>query len=766
MSKAEKEEFRQSEREVVEGEALALAAFPHLYNPSLRRFNVQLTEDEARTYVHKVHHGNVNDRNAPGGLRRALGKMLTQVDGNLPNRIASLEKAVRFYGDWVDAVAQHDKFRHVIALGPDFGEYKRALAEANAWEDGQEPDEETIRAMGAYRFLEEWSTVFPDRFERFHLTGRLEHIRLLKNIFEIFYEETKGKTAPAKRFGKDFLAEMAGSSKEKTFSEAFAVARIIEDPARVGEVSGRLQHLAPHYAALETDWDIAVLDELPREDQTRSEQVRDVTPYLIRQKGEEKHKKRRAESTKTFLELVHSVSLEQRIDFMEVVDRAITEEGVDPLKLYRKLKRTGLRPEEYAEFLISGDQFSWRPEGSKASIDFLINGSSQEMDPVSTYLMMARANFKILKALEAIAENRTGAPAATELILNPSLLFVDPNAPELVTLARDYQHGRLIIQRYATVRNAGLSDRAEAVLHVGKLRPEIGDLTEIRKGMRALPEEGVRFIPECDTIEEIKRLVKKKSTQKKEMPYHRESFSWFDLMRESLRTKGATTEELALVEKAHKILSNNGGNPRFLRNMFRTQPGDLGQLCEHVITHQENPTFTLVVQRDRLFQRYKYGLATDPDFGENLAGFVVNDYANPFAALREYLPELPLKKAPKKKTTLVEEAPTPMSIEEFPGSIIICGGTFRPKLRKKIERELPGIVFGPDKKRLKKDGVPGLSENDAVLWVVPGSDHSGRDKVKGQCEGQGAIFELSRSDGVRSVVRTIREQILTRGTRT
>ncbi len=684
----------------------------------------------------------------------------------------SLEAAVNHYGNWMDATARHSKFRHIIACEPDFDHYKRALAEAGAWEEGQEPDEKTIKDMEAYRLLVEWATDFQDKFVHFHETNRLGHVRILKELFGTFYKHSKGRTAPTKKFAQDFLEEMVGerggrTGEGKGFAKAVAVQRIISDPSRVGEVSKGFMDLADHYLCLETDYDIAILDALPREEQTKAEQVRDVVPFLLEQKSKEKEPRKRAETSKTFLELVRSTTdLEKRIDLLEVVDRAMVEEEVDTLSLYRRLRRTGLKPREYVEFLLSGDQFSWRPEGSKATMDFVTGRGLQGVDPVSAYLMVARANFNILKALEEIAKNRTGAPAAKELILNPSLLFVDANTPELVTLARDYQHGTLIVKRYATVRAEGLDDRAEAVLHVGKLRPNLDDLTEIRKGMRALPEEEVRFVSGCDTIEGIKRLVKRKTTSKKEMPYQRQNLSWFDLMKKSLVARGATTEELSSLERAHGLLSDNGGKPRFLRNMFRTQPEDLGQLCDHIAAHHGSKTFTLIMQRESLFERYKHGLAIDSKFGENLSGFVAREHPNPYAALKEHLPELSVEEELELEPAYLGEEPKPIPIEEFPGRVIICGGTFRPRLRQRIEQELPGVVFGPDKKRLKREGVPGLSENDAVLWVVPGSDHNGHDKVKGQCEKSGTIFEISRSDGVKSVVTTIRDQILTRGTRT
>ncbi len=61
LSKAKKQEQRQNDRRLIECEALALAAFPHIHREYLQRHRVEgLTEEEARTFVHKVHYGNIS----------------------------------------------------------------------------------------------------------------------------------------------------------------------------------------------------------------------------------------------------------------------------------------------------------------------------------------------------------------------------------------------------------------------------------------------------------------------------------------------------------------------------------------------------------------------------------------------------------------------------------------------------------------------------------------------------------------------------------
>lgn len=768
-----KERNREYKRHVEE-EAIALAAFQHLYKGPLEEEGLEaLTENQAQTFVHKLHGGNLSTGNAPRNLMKAIDNALTSPNNNIPSRVERLNRALNFYSTWIGAANEHEQFGFIARAEPGFEEYATALEAAGAWEKDQRPDEATARKENlAYQTLLAWSTEFPKRYMDFANTAGLIHIRHLSDLIEAFYDNDPKRAVPIRRFGTDFLryfTEGDNTSDDPLingFAKTIALATIMDDPKKVGEAFGYISEYVDDYIQLEAEADLKVLDALPREGMTGPEQVREVAPKLARQKDGKEKKQERERSTKTFLGLARSLDLEKRVDLLEVVDRAITEHEVNPLDLYTRLKRTGISATEYSEFLVVGDQFKWKPESSQSTGALLGNQELSQANPIASYLMVARSNFNILKALQEIASHKSGVPAAKELIRNPSLLFVDENAVELVTIARDYPLGNLIVERYATVKNRGQNARADAILHVGQLRPSIEDLTYIRGRMRTLPEDDIRYISGCDTVEGIKHILRKQSVKKTQMPTRTESTSWFDLMKKSMAVRGASEEEIVAATKAHKILLGNGGNPRFLRNMFRTQPEDIGELCDDIVIHTGNEVFTPIIQRNPLFQRYKYGLATVPNFRESLANFVAQEHPNPYHALQEYLPNLPLVEDATPKNQILEAPPKEMPITEFPGRIFICGGTFGPELRRRITKELPGVIFGPNTKRLKKEGLPGLAKGDGVLWVVPATSHSAHDNVKKQCTKVNALFELSRSDGVSSVVRTIREKILTREIRT
>ena len=511
LSKAEKQEFDLEGQRYVEQQATALAAFQHLYKGPLEQKGLEaLTEDDARTFVHMLHYGNLSNGNAPKKLRIAIRNALTSQSNDIPSRIRGLNQAVAFYGTWIEAGNTNEKYGAINQLEPSFEDYATALEMAGAWEKGQRPSEKTIRGSPEFDVLEGWATKFQGRTDDFVTTDGLCHVRAISGSIENFYDGDKTRTIATRKFCSDFFEVFSGKPPNKTkkydSSSTIAIERILLDPKGVGDTLGGFAEFVDSYYLLEAEADLAVIDEIPRNERSPSEQVRYVAPILQRQKGGKEKKAVRVKTSKTFLELTKSVDLEERIDLLEVVDRAIIDQGINPLDLYAKLRKTGLKPLEYAEFLMVGDQFGWRPEGSGSTSSFVANRDLEDKDVVATYLMLARTNFNILKVLEEIASNKSGVPAVRELIDNPSLLFVDNSAVDLAILARDYKHGRLIIERYATGKARGLDERADAVLHVGNLRPSLTDLTYIRNRMRKLPEDEVKFILGCDTIPGIMNL--------------------------------------------------------------------------------------------------------------------------------------------------------------------------------------------------------------------------------------------------------------------
>ena len=769
LSKAEKQELHLEGQRYVNQRATALAAFQYLYQKPFEENGLEaLTEIEAQRFVYKIHEGNLLGENVPRKLRTAIRTALTSKGNNIPSRVKNLDEAVSSYANWINSGVAHERYGLVVRLTPDFEDYANALESAGAWKKDQRPSEdEAARDSTEYQVLQEWATDFQSRADEFVITDGLGHIRAISGMIGAFYSDDKSKTIATRKFCQSLFETFYNKPhpivEKNDPSMIIAVEQIILDPKKVATTLREALEYLPFCHMLETKEDLATLDELPRSGMSSTEQLEYVAPKLLRQKEGKEKPAERTKPTKTFLELTKSIGLEERVDLLDVVDRAISEQGVNPLDLYAKLKRTGLSPLEYAEFLIAGDQFGWRPESGRLVSRFVASGIHTSVDPVTTYLMVARTNFNILGALEEITSNRSGVPAAKELVSNPSLLFIDENAMDLVTLARDYKHGRLIVERYATVKARGLDERAKAVLHVGKLRPNLTDLTYIRDRMRKLPEEEVRFISGCDTIPGIMHLLKKQPEIKTQMPTHKESTSWFDLMTKSMSARGASPEDIKSAESAHQILSDNGGNPRFLRNMFRTQQGDLGQLCADVISHAGNDTFTTLMQREGLFQRYKLGL-TQPGFKEDFRGFLAGDYHNPFQALQDYLPIMSSVQEPATTEQPITEQPVEpiRTINDFPGRVFICGGNFKPDSKKRIDKELPGVIFSPSQKRLKRDGLSGLNGDDAVLWVVKGSTHNAHDHVKADCSSTGAIFERSRSDGISYVINRIKERILNR----
>ncbi len=743
-------------------------AFQHLYG---------LSENMAESYLTNFHNSD-NPINVVIKLHQAL----VPSRANLDKKLDSLEGAIESLGDFLDTVPtspecegvftfkynKSQEIEKVEANTPNFEDYVKSLEFAGAWK-GERPSKEEIKSLGVFSFLKSIATYVSGQYDLFCRTEGYKHVQELSHLLRDFIESSpKENNIPAQRLGFDILTLGLNYSQRNNIEKhKEVITNFFNDPSEIKkrlhgnqETEGVMQ-LSEKYHLLDDMLDLEVLDMVPYSGKTGPEHLNEIAPKLKNIKSEtEGHQ--RVKTLKTLIQLLRSTDLDQREDLLDIVDRSISEQKVDSVNLYKQLQSSGLKPEEYIEFLRAGDQFGWRPEGSDLAITNLSSEYFELIDPVTTYLMVKRSGFNIINALREIASNKGGVPAVTELIRNPSLLFLDDNAIELMTLARDYEHGKLIIERYSTVKANGLDERAEAILHVGRLRPSGDDLSFIRKRMRTLPENEIGKIMEYDTVENIKKLLKTQKPSKDQKPIKTEGVSSHSLMIKRMIKRGATEESISAVEEAHEILLNHGGNPRLLRNALRTQPRSLGDLCNHISNHQGNETFRLLMKRDSLFQRYKFGLATDPDFAQNFSSFVEQDHSNPFQALQNYLPIFPINEEVSDNITPLEVEPM-RTIEEFPGKIVICGGKFKMEHKRTILRELPGIIFSPDGDRLKKMGLQGLNENDGVLWIIPGTTHSAHDKVKGQCQRNGAIFELSRTGGL-SIINIIKENIINRKT--
>ncbi len=754
---------------------ILLGAFRELYD---------LSEDQVKGYTLNFHNAK-----EPFGVRRRLHEALAPVKIPFLRKLDSLEQSVTHLGRLMERVPQssecdgvflfnYDEDNNLSDIGvksPKFEDYVRALENNGAWPNGRPSDEE-IRSWETFKTLVSLATYFPKQFETFVDTKGYKHItdfsRVLRCLANSEREKnpSQGWEVPLQRMCFEVLTYDLDPSKRRdpktrTNLEFREVELLLNDPSKLRErlngdetIEGIIQDVMP-YQELDHRLDLDVLERIPYLKKHGKEHVREVAPKLKVLKGKETGSKR-AKPLKTLLGLMDATDPEQRSDLLDIVERARSAQGVDSLNLYCRLRKNGLRPEEFVEFLRAGDQFDWKTEGRDTALSSVVSGGYLHMDPISAYLTLALSNFDVLQTLDNITTNRSSTPAAKELILNPSLLFLDDNAVELMTLARDYDHGRLIIERYATVKAEGLDERAEAVLHVGKLRPSRTDLKFIRERMRSLGEHELSNVMGCTSPEKLKDLLKSKEKKTSQKPIRTEGISWFDLMKKRMAKRGSSDEFIAEVEEAHRTLSDSEGNPRLLRNMFRTQPRNLGDLCRHVKENQGNETFELMMQRDSLFQRYKLGLVAVEDFNERFSEFLSEEHSNPFQALQDYLPcfedcGVGLDKISPAEVCYQELPP----LAESSGRIFLCGGIFRGEAKARLESEFPNLSIIRGRKSSRVVGLGKLSKNDTVVWIRQHSGHSPYDSVKDKCSRTGAKFLEIESDGLSSVRRFLSEPI-------
>ncbi|MBT6402290.1 hypothetical protein HOK09_02385 [Candidatus Woesearchaeota archaeon] len=686
-----------------------------------------------------------------------LQEVLIPSKKKFESRLDSLEGSIENLGKLLDKIPTSPECEGVFSFEygsskevtnvkanlPRFKDYVESLEFAGAWE-GERPSNGEIESMNNFRLLRSLTSSVPSVYDLFHRTEGYKHIQELSHFLRDFIESSpEGNTVPAQRLGFDVVTNnLSYFQRYNAREHKEIIVSMFNDPSELqsrlygNEETEGVLTLAESYRLLDNVLDLDVLDAIPYSG-TGSEHVSEIAPKLKNLKSKsEGHQ--RVKTLKTFLRLLNSTELDQRADLLDIVNRTLSEQDVDSLSLYGKIQSSGLKPEDYVEFLRSGDQFAWRPDGSDTALANLTSETFEPEDSVTNYLNVVGSKFNILSALNEIASNKQGAPAAKELMLNPSLLFLDNNAVELMTLARDYNQGMLIIERYATVMAEGLHERAEAVLKVGQLRPSRLDLKFIRERMRSLDEQEMGSVIACKTTEELKNLLKSKEKNKSQKPKLTEGVSWFELLIKSMAKRGAKEENIHSVENAHELLSNHEGNPRLLRNMFRTQPRNLGDLCNHVNDHSENETFGIMMQRDSLFQRYKLGLATVEGFYERFSDFVSQEHSNPFNALQSYLP---LEEVTPKVETLQEiqsDTTSEVNISDFPGKIFLCGGDFRTKAKDAILKRIPGVIFYGDAKENKRFKINGIREqlnsNDAVFIIKRNISHTGEGQAIKQCE--------------------------------
>ena len=752
---------------------VAFNAFMELYG---------LSNKHVKDFAHNFH-------NASEPYRLASRFHQALIPSKLPlvRKLDNLDEAVTNLGKLLDRVPkspecegvflfnyEDGKLKNLGVKRPEFEDYVHALEVAGAWK-GKRPSDDEIKGMDSFGILSSIATYFPDEYQSFIDTEGYQHIRDFSRVIRGLFESTitedspEGNPFPAQRIGLDVLTSGMDHSKfrsmnEKLDLEADEIIRLLNDPEELnrrlhGDKSseGVLQH-ADHYDSLDSLLDLQVLESIPYSGITGPEHVMETAQRLEVLKGD-KVGNNRSKTVKILLGLLSSTDQGQRADLLDMVARSETEQEVDSLELYSRLKNTGLKPEEFIEFLRAGDQFGWRPEGSDTALSTLTGEYYKFLDPVDAYLTAALSNFNLLDELDKITSKKSSVPAAKELMLNPSLLFLDDNAVELMTLARDYNQGRLIIERYATVMAEGLHERAEAVLHVGQLRPSRLDLKFIRERMRSLDEQEMGSVVGCKSTEELKDLLKSKEKNTTQKPSHIEGISWFNLMKKRMNKRGATEENIHSVEEAHELLSDNGGNPRLLRNMFRTQPRNLVDLCSHIKIHSEDETFGVMMQRDALFQRYKLGLATVDGFSENFSEFVSQEHPNPFQALQGYLPqtETDVSYSDDINEEVVHQETPPLS--ESTGKIFLCGGIFRGDAKRKLEEEFPNLSLHQCNHSGKIYGLGNLSSEDTVVWVRQNSGHNIYHSTKNKCQKSGANFLEVESDGLSSIRRFLTEPL-------
>lgn len=408
------------------------------------------------------------------------------------------------------------------------------------------------------------------------------------------------------------------------------------------------------------------------------------------------------------------------------------------VELFNKIRSAGVSAATFVDFFLS-DAFQ----------PIKIPG----MDPDS--ICMA--------ALIDLAQHRKEAAAV--FISEGRELLHQPELPQLWEIGRAWHSGFLVLLDYSEACALGEKNRKTLLLKLGEFRPDDKTLSDLRRGLRRIPDEDLSPVSRASSLVEMTRELRRlerpygespELTLPRTAPRQR---SWIEALKAGLsRLEGPAVSE-KLVDQALAELPPESRT--CLRELRCSVPRALHAFCLQAVKFGRSEAFRVLINDPVLFRGYQELLVRDPcrasgEFEELLGA----EPSNPYKALREWLARNGFISGPAADTRPDAGANTDSEQQRTTAGRdfkrVIVFGNFKDEARKAAVRgRLPGIEIEFFRPEEDKPFSRQLGPNDLVMFMSSAASHADYCRVKALSKKAGASFYHISEKGVDPLIHQI-----------
>jgi hypothetical protein len=373
-----------------------------------------------------------------------------------------------------------------------------------------------------------------------------------------------------------------------------------------------------------------------------------------------------------------------------------------------------------------------------------------QLRPAQLASLVLSADDLTIAAVCRVAQHQRYA-ALKELALHPELLTGE-QSEELISIAREYSSGGIILREYHESLGRGEWQRARILLDIGKARPRDQELKFLRQKLASSPHDLLEEIVGERTPEQRVESLRRYRPGK-ERPQHRTSRPvrehWYSPIITQLKHAGADEKQLQTFEETCGRLPTDCSDA--LIQTLEQEPQTIDVVCTDLLKYGRLQSYRVLTLHTDLFSQYLSRIATEKT-SEWLKDAL---YArNPLAALRELLVA---KKDRTSPGTLLQTAPSVAERQPRYGRVLVYGGRFREEQITDLRTKVPVPVIVHDETMLNRARGMSMGPGDLVLFYTRHANHTIAHPLVAACKDSGATLRSTDTKNVDRLAQRIGE---------
>ncbi|MBL7160581.1 MAG: hypothetical protein ISS93_01880 [Candidatus Aenigmarchaeota archaeon] len=685
-------ERREMEGELEQGKKATVRSLQHLYG---------FSEEDVDKYFELV------NAEPKWDIIRATRKLMTNIDKGYIKTVGAFEEVLGLYEKWVDEVRASPLAQKVLGTRLDSDTIDKAFFDV----ESPPEDVEHVEIPGHYD-LHHVTVDFYHDMDRFE-DGSLNHLRDFGKKLKALFEE--GDPAVTRQYVDDFVEELKDDVVE-CLSGFYKIISpnhlIVREPEYYRVVMERMESVKASYLSLKGKEGVRILSLIPPDGMSRQGVVKRVGKQVC-------SLEERGANLRLVGNLLATTEEDCRWDLFDTIS-----ERPHIVSLYKTLRKEQVSLGEYAKFLLEEGDLKW-----------------------------IHKNETILDTVQHVATQPSQRKAAVFFLRYGAELLFDNQIDELIDVASTYHLSDIVLEEYTAATKAKESNRASAMLAVGKAQLPAGQMRLLRMVLRGVREEELEWVKGCSSEEIVKQLEhsQKAAQTKKSVPITREQVDWYTTMFNSMEALGMPETTRRNVRESYEMLPSPLQGR--LRNIWINQRDSLEEFCKDVAEFGETEAYQLILKNRTFFAAYKEQLRSNSGFSKELRKLAVSGSPNVYRDLGKLLQE------DVDYPEHLEEVKDAGTLEptELYGRVVIWGGQYSREAKEKISSAIDVPIEVYDIYNRRKD-VKGITDDDVVICVTTSMSHDQYYYLKGYCREHGIGFYHFNRAGQNPLIQFLQEK--------